>query len=402
MSFVAPPITGVIGMDEAPTMRAFKNVEKGATQMKGQVEGTMQGMGTDGARGFLKGLSSELGKKSLAAQFTKLALGGGAIAGVSMIEGVVKNFTGDLVNMKNAYVAGEISAGEMTERVLGQIPVLGKAWQIGRDIREVMTGENAELARQNKLLEENTRRIEETTKAVMADAQKRMDAQQDMRATVKENSRQSALLDSPNEKTKSLLDLTFGTQDKIQAWEDRVSAAKAAYDSAVSNFWADRSTNKLTAMNAAQDAYTGIARAAMFAEDSIQKLDAAQRNYIKHGKEISELLERGKGFFLGPPANATAAINEPPIDPFEEYQRKMQLLKPAHWMQLPNPAVIAEESRGGGKVVTSADLPQPFLNAAMNTEKNTKISADALTQLRLRFSSGPTPGGQTINTVTMP
>ena len=113
-------------------------------------------------KGFFKDLNSSFGKSSsLGKSFTLLA-GGGAIAGLTLAGRQLKSFADELVQIRNEFDAGAISAGEMAEKVAGAFPVFGQFFQAGRSIRELFTGEQAEIARINTEAERTNRIIDIT------------------------------------------------------------------------------------------------------------------------------------------------------------------------------------------------------------------------------------------------
>ncbi len=93
-------------------------------------------------------------------------MGGGAIAGLSMAGRELASVTGDMVQYKNALRDGTMSQGEFTEKIMGSLPVLGAYWQAGRNIREMFTGEEAEIAKATKAFDKHLTKMKEINAAL--------------------------------------------------------------------------------------------------------------------------------------------------------------------------------------------------------------------------------------------
>ncbi len=142
-------IEGDISLRDAPAIAALKNVTREAQSFKQTMGSTLGEAGTVGAKGFIQGINSELGKKSLMGQSLKMAMGGGAVMGLSMAGNELSSLTKNMVEMKDAFKEGKISGGEFAEKIASSIPVLGKFWEAGRNIREILTGEEAAMRKLN-------------------------------------------------------------------------------------------------------------------------------------------------------------------------------------------------------------------------------------------------------------
>jgi len=94
---------------------------------------------------FFKDMSAS----STFGQSMRIMAGGGAVAALTMAGSQIKNFADNLIELRNELNAGTLSAGEFAEKLAGSIPVIGQFWQAGRSIRELFTGEQAEIARIN-------------------------------------------------------------------------------------------------------------------------------------------------------------------------------------------------------------------------------------------------------------
>jgi hypothetical protein len=99
------------------------------------------GIKPGGRPGGLKGLKGALGEESALGNFAKMARGAGAVAGISIVGQVLKDATGKMVELSDAFHRGEISYGQMFEQVAASVPVYGDIWQAGKNIQEMFTHE---------------------------------------------------------------------------------------------------------------------------------------------------------------------------------------------------------------------------------------------------------------------
>ncbi len=117
-------------------------------------------------QGFLGGLKSSFGKSSTLGQLTKLAVGGGAIAGLSMAAKEVDEFVGKIADVSAAWKKGDADAGDMFETVAKGIPVLGSIWDAGRKIHEMWSGEAAALAEIKNIVKIQNDALEKRNKII--------------------------------------------------------------------------------------------------------------------------------------------------------------------------------------------------------------------------------------------
>lgn len=84
------------------------------------------------------------------------AVGAIEIAGKALAEATAK-----AVELKRQFDDGAISAGDMAEKLLSSLPILGNIWTTGRNIRELLGLQNNELEKQIALQEQlNQKRLE--------------------------------------------------------------------------------------------------------------------------------------------------------------------------------------------------------------------------------------------------
>lgn len=140
----------------------FDNVRKSYSRMKNETEKPSKG----GFFDILDDLKKVGGGRGKVKDVAELLVGGGAVAGITFLGMALKNATGNMVELRNAFQAGKIDAGELVEKVAAGVPILGQFWQAGRNIRELFTGEDQEIERQNQLQKEKLSLLERQRDAV--------------------------------------------------------------------------------------------------------------------------------------------------------------------------------------------------------------------------------------------
>ena len=75
------------------------------------------------------------------------------VAGAAVIADQLEKITSKAKDVVQQYREGKVEAGAVAETLLGQIPIYGKIWQAGRNIREIMGLQNNELEKQIQLQE---------------------------------------------------------------------------------------------------------------------------------------------------------------------------------------------------------------------------------------------------------
>jgi hypothetical protein len=140
----------------------------GNTKAREEVEKTKKSTG-----GFFKELDSLFGKKAYKssdfAQLVKLAAGGGAVAGLSMAAGSVKNMTASILDMQKAFRSGNLSRGDLADSVASSIPVFGSLYGAARDVREMLIEVGVVGGRSLSQLEKDAARSTETLKRLQED-----------------------------------------------------------------------------------------------------------------------------------------------------------------------------------------------------------------------------------------
>lgn len=124
---------------------------------------------------ILDTLKSAFGRGSTFKELTEIAVGGGVVAGLTVAGQQLSALTGKAVQLSDAFREGRITAGEMTESLARSIPILGGFWEAGRNIRELMTGEEA-IARNLLRIDTERLAILQQQGQILKDARSRRDA----------------------------------------------------------------------------------------------------------------------------------------------------------------------------------------------------------------------------------
>jgi hypothetical protein len=119
-------------------------------------------------------LKKQFGARGPLKDLVELAVGGGAIAGISFLTSTIERATENAKTLSMEFRAGTKTTGEMVDESLKLIPIFGDIYAAGRNIREVITGEEAALARvrmQAELVAESYEKVRDIIRQI-DDAQK--------------------------------------------------------------------------------------------------------------------------------------------------------------------------------------------------------------------------------------
>lgn len=101
----------------------------------------------------LKNLKKVAGEESTLGGLGKLAVGAGAVAGFTVVGRALADASAKAIELKEAFKDGSISAGQFADELAKGIPIIGKFWEFGRNIRELITGEEAEQKKFNAAMD---------------------------------------------------------------------------------------------------------------------------------------------------------------------------------------------------------------------------------------------------------
>jgi DNA repair exonuclease SbcCD ATPase subunit len=140
-----------------------KQVGSDISKIKDQVDHLKRG--TAGADVFDK-LRESLGKRSALGEATDVIAGGGGrmLGGLTGAADAIKHMAEEAKNLKDQFQSGKLSAGELTEKLISSVPIVGQFWQAGRAIRELFTNEGQDLENANT----QAKALDETLKSQKA------------------------------------------------------------------------------------------------------------------------------------------------------------------------------------------------------------------------------------------
>jgi hypothetical protein len=158
MSFSAGSITGELGLDASPQVKAIKTAVAGAKEYREAMASAANASAKafknsadsqeNTVRKMLQNIKSETGKGSVFGQLLKAGMGGGAIGALSLGAGELNRMTSELSDLKSQYDKGALSQGELTSKILSSLPVFGQLYDAASNVREMITGENAAITAQ--------------------------------------------------------------------------------------------------------------------------------------------------------------------------------------------------------------------------------------------------------------
>jgi hypothetical protein len=123
--------SGVLGLDTNPWSKGTKSAGKDLDGLKGKWEKFTTGLRGFRRTGFGEGL--------------EIAVGGGALRVIGEVGAKIGEAATKLSEVNKLWKEGKADAGDMVNEIFKGIPVFDKFYEAGRQIREVLTGEKAEL-----------------------------------------------------------------------------------------------------------------------------------------------------------------------------------------------------------------------------------------------------------------
>ncbi len=207
----------------------------------------------DGLKSKFKSMTAELndsfGKRSVLGQSLKLMAGSGALGALSKAGGELKDFTAKLVELKNT----KQSTGELTEELMKSLPVLGQFWQAGRNIREVLTGEEAAMKKVNQSWSASVKIMNDATNARLAWRKETRDVLADMQKEQKTAGQQTELAGIDDSTQRAIRAAEIEAQNKLD--ELYKKTADATHDQTAKNLEAE--FKRLNSLPMPKDAAAG-------------------------------------------------------------------------------------------------------------------------------------------------
>lgn len=157
--------SGDIDHEERARFFGTKGIEEQLLASRGG-----KGGGKDDPKGLLGSLRAGFGRESTFGGFAKIAQGGGAILGLSIVGKELNEVTEKAVKLKEEFQTGQKSAGDIAEELAKSLPVFGGFISAGRNIRELFTGEQAAADR-----------IKESSEAITSSTEFRLQKMKELR-----------------------------------------------------------------------------------------------------------------------------------------------------------------------------------------------------------------------------
>ncbi len=160
-----------------------------------------------------RGLKAKLGPRSLLKDLTEIAVGGGAVAGVSFLGRELANASAKAVELSEAFHAGKISAGAMAEELARAAPLIGGYISFGRDLRELFTHEE-QYAREAA---EQTQKMADASLRYVQNIKLAADYLRESKQNVALTNESTRLENIPNQDLKSRRQLEIDHANKLAA-----------------------------------------------------------------------------------------------------------------------------------------------------------------------------------------
>lgn len=144
MSFKAGAITGTIGLDNKPAVKAIHEVGTEAKGMKGSIEDAAKG--AKSYKETLHEIKDQLGKRSAFGESMELLRGGGVIMGLNIAADAFKSVGDSTAKFVDEMRKGDLSGSEMAEEFVRTVPIVGKIYEGLEGWAEAITGTKYEMA----------------------------------------------------------------------------------------------------------------------------------------------------------------------------------------------------------------------------------------------------------------
>lgn len=117
------------------------------------------GSGLDRINSPFERLKRQLGSRGPLKDLAEIAVGGGAFAGVQFLTQELARALKATEDIVTQFRLGEKSAGDVADQIARSLPYLGGIYSAGRSIRELITGEAAEIEKINRQVAEVEQRL---------------------------------------------------------------------------------------------------------------------------------------------------------------------------------------------------------------------------------------------------
>jgi hypothetical protein len=89
----------------------------------------------------LHALKAQTGRRSALGELAELAQGAGPLIGLGLMGEAIKKASEKMLELREEFEKGEKSSGQMADELIRSLPILGSIYEAGRNIRELLTGE---------------------------------------------------------------------------------------------------------------------------------------------------------------------------------------------------------------------------------------------------------------------
>lgn len=175
--------------------------------------------------GVVGRLKEGLGGRSDLKDVFEILRGGGAVAALSLGGQALNDSVKSVIQLRSEFDAGKISAGELSDKLAGSIPIYGQIWQAGRGIRELLTGQQSDIDRINQEHEETNKYLE----ARVALQKVSRDADEKHLEIVRQLRNETLLLSTP-ESGRDALAAQFNNTQKLNEANERLKTQLAAIE----------------------------------------------------------------------------------------------------------------------------------------------------------------------------
>ena len=148
--FVAGSIVGKMDLDNSLTIKAMEQVKAESASMKQKIEADGKGAGDSLSKSMketMEKVEGEMGRRSGWGKLLRIGMEGGVVGMAGM---ALKGMTDKMSELTAQFREGKIGGGEMVEKLAEGIPIIGDFVTAGRDIREMFTGEKAQIEQINE------------------------------------------------------------------------------------------------------------------------------------------------------------------------------------------------------------------------------------------------------------
>ncbi len=164
-------------------------------------------------KSFLSGLSDSFGKRSSLGQLTKLAVGGGAIAGLSFAARELDKFTEKIVAMQLESGKADHSFDDYAVEIAKALPIIGSITDAVENVLKVATGQAKQEAETKAIIDDQNAAFQKRNEIIKAGAEEQKRLAETFRKAHEERVINATPEGEARDKTRS----QFETSDKLRS-----------------------------------------------------------------------------------------------------------------------------------------------------------------------------------------